>query len=226
MQLTTSLLTQPSPVTYDHTPSPKIGTVHGMTVALGFGSTDDESKHRQLLGISDASCLSRFGVKGPNAVQWLRAHKVDLPEERNSWIRTTEGALVLRLGNSEFLIEDTPETQLSQALASEPPKMFGVYQVRRFDATLILSGRLVQELLSEVCTLDLSDKALGDNAVFMTQVAGISATLLRQSLNGETVYRLWCDGTYGTYMWHTLMEIAKELGGGAVGFSCHFKEIS
>jgi sarcosine oxidase, subunit gamma len=30
-------------------------------------------------------------------------------------------------------------------------------------------------------------------------------------MNGETVYRLWCDGTYGEYMRHVLDEIADEL---------------
>ncbi|GBG13466.1 uncharacterized protein NMK_1013 [Novimethylophilus kurashikiensis] len=218
---------QPSPITYGHIAEPsKIGSVHGMAVALKFGNGDEESKRRQLIGIADISCLSRFGVKGPNAVQWLRAHKVDLPEERNSWVATSSGAVVLRLGNSEFLIEDSPTSSLAPSLASDPPKMFGVYTVRRSDASLVLSGSRVQELLAEVCTLDLSEKALGKNAVVMTQVAGISATVLRQSLNGETVYRLWCDGTYGTYMWHTLVEIAEELGGGAVGLSSYFKELA
>jgi sarcosine oxidase subunit gamma len=59
----------------------------------------------------------------------------------------------------------------------------------------------------------------------MTQVAGISATVLRQTLNGEAIYRLWCDGTYGPYMWDTVLEIAEELGGGAVGLSAHFKDV-
>ena len=55
----------------------------------------------------------------------------------------------------------------------------------------------------------------------MTQVAGISATLLRQTLDDEQVYRLWCDGTYGPYMWDMLLKLAGELGGGAVGLSSY-----
>ena len=30
-------------------------------------------------------------------------------------------------------------------------------------------------------------------------------------------YRVWCDGTYGAWLWKTLVEIARELGGGPVG---------
>ena len=31
--------------------------------------------------------------------------------------------------------------------------------------------------------------------------------------------RLWCDGSYGPYLWDTLLGIAVELGGGAVAAS-------
>ena len=33
------------------------------------------------------------------------------------------------------------------------------------------------------------------------------------------------DGTYGVYLWETLLEIIGELGGGPVGVSCFFQEI-
>jgi len=49
-------------------------------------------------------------------------------------------------------------------------------------------------------------------AIYMTQVAGISATLLQQKQDGDTVLRLWCDGTYHHYMLETLCTIAKEVG--------------
>jgi len=51
----------------------------------------------------------------------------------------------------------------------------------------------------------------------MTSMAGVAITALPfQSADGLAI-RLWCDGTYGTYLWHTLVEIAEELGGGPVG---------
>lgn len=227
MQIATDLFIQSSPIVHAQKPlSPRMGVVHGMEVALGFGDSESEKKRMQTLGVCDVSCLPRFGVKGPNVVQWLAAHKVEMPEQRNTWRLDGSGALVLRLGNSEFLIEDQPGTQTCQRLKADQHKSFGVYKVQRCDASLILSGSQVQQLLSELCVLDLRDKALPENALVMTQIAGISATLLRQTLNGEEVFRLWCDGTYGPYIWETLIELAKELGGGAVGFSCHFTEIS
>jgi sarcosine oxidase subunit gamma len=72
-----------------------------------------------------------------------------------------------------------------------------------------------------LCSLDLREKSLGAEEVIMTQIAGISAIVLRQDLKGEQVYRIWCDGTYGPYLWDVMVEIAVELGGGAVGLACY-----
>ena len=30
-------------------------------------------------------------------------------------------------------------------------------------------------------------------------------------------YRIWCDGTYGGYLWATLCGVAEEMGGGWLG---------
>jgi len=203
--------------------NPKMGEVHGTEVALEFDGAA-ESARKAVLGVTDVSCFQRFGVKGPQAAAYLASQSLKTPAEINSWIEGAAGTLVLRLGGSEFLIEDQYKANACANLASfSNVAVPGAYKVARADAAFILSGGEVLNLLSELCSLDLRDSALASDAVVMTQVAGISATLLRQQLNGEQVYRIWCDGTYGPYMWDMLLEIAKELGGGAVGLSCHFK---
>jgi sarcosine oxidase subunit gamma len=218
--------TRMSPVSHaQHGLSPKMGDVHGMEVALTFAAVTQTGRNQQQLGVCDVSCFARFGIKGPGAQAWLLALGVEIPAAANSWAQQANGALVLRLGNSEFLVEDQPGSQLCQALQAADASGSGLYKVPRYDAALILSGREVQNLLSELCTLDLSEKGLAQQALLMTQVAGISATVLRQNLNGEEIYRLWCDGTYGSYLWETVLQIAEELGGGAVGLSAHFKDV-
>lgn len=220
-------VTRVTPVAYaQQRLSPKMTVLHGMEVALEYVSAEIEHKRKKTLGICDVSCFPRFGVKGLNAVQWLKENKVEIPPQGNAWIVHKPDTLVLRLGMNEFLLEDQLGGKACEALhGASQPKAYGIYQVQRNDTALILSGSRVQELFAEVCAIDLRDPALGPNAVVMTQMAGISVTLLRQQLHGETVYRLWCDGTYGPYLWDTLLEIAEELGGGAVGLSCHFKEM-
>lgn len=220
-------VTRVTPVAYaQQRLSPKMTALHGMEVALEYDSAEIENKRKNTLGICDVSCLPRFGVKGLNAVQWLKEQKVEIPPQGNAWIVHQPDTLVLRLGMNEFLLEDQLGGKACEALRTAvQPKAYGIYKVLRNDTSLILSGSRLPELFAEVCAIDLRDTALGPNELVMTQLAGISVTLLRQQLNGETVYRLWCDGTYGPYIWDTLLEIAEELGGGAVGLSCHFKEM-
>jgi sarcosine oxidase, subunit gamma len=164
----------------------------------------------QALTISNVSKLKRYGVKGPQAVKWLASHGIDTPRDANCWVQNDQ-TLVIRLGGSEFLIEDQEAGRTCEKLAADTKRVDGVYKVPHEDASYLLAGRDALNLLSELCALDLRESALPENALVMTQVAGISATVLRQSIHNEPVYRLWCDGTYGEYMQHILDEITQEL---------------
>lgn len=199
--------------------SAKWDVVNGMKVAAAFASTDIEQARKKVLGVTDVSCFERYGVKGPQAAQWLTSRGISIPANPNSWTYCDQKTLVLRLGSSEFLIEDQLGGSACKKLASDPTRVAEVYKVPRADAAFILSGSEVLNLFSELCSLDLREKSLGDKDVIMTQVAGISATVLRQTIGNEQVYRVWCDGTYGSYLWEVLTEIAVELGGGAVGIA-------
>ncbi len=195
--------------------------VNQMQIAQSFASHDIEQARKKVLGVTDVSCLQRYGFKGPQATKWAAEHALTIPVKPNTWTLSNHNALVLRLGGSEFLVEDQFEGKTSQQLASDTLRVPGVYKVPRADAAFILTGSAVLNLFSELCALDLRPSALLENDLIMTQVAGISATVLRQTRNGEMLYRIWCDGTYGACMWAALIEIANELGGGAVGIASY-----
>ncbi len=214
-----------TPVAYaQHEQKPSMGVHNGMEVALSFEGNHIESTNKQVLGLTDVSCFAKFGIKGANAAQWLAEQGIKTPDEINAWVEGAPGTLVLRLGGSEFLIEDQLNGNACAALSTfNQANTPGAYQVARADAAFILSGSQALNLLSELGVMDLRDKALGAHAVLMTQVAGISATLMRESLAGEQVYRIWCDASYGPYLWEMLLEVAQELGGGAVGLTARFQ---
>lgn len=202
--------------------NPQWGEINNMPVATGFESSQIEETRKQVLGVTDVSCLQRFGVKGPQASKWLSSQGISVPDAANTWV-DHEQSIVLRLGGSEFLIEDQSTDSVCQQL-DEAVKVHaaGVYKVLRADAAFVISGDKVLTMFSELCRLDLSERELGSNQLIMTQVADISATVLAQTINGQSVFRLWCDGTFGAYMWRVLHQLAQELGGGAVGFSSIF----
>lgn len=211
---------QTSPVAHAQSrESAKWEIINGMNTAVAFANTDIEDARKKVLGVADVSCLSRYGVKGPNATQWLLERGIAIPTTPNSWTVCEQKTLVLRLGSSEFLIEDQLGGSACGRLVSDTARVASVYKVPRADAAFIVSGSEALNLFSELCSLDLREKSLAAKDLIMTQVAGISATIIRQTLNSEPVYRIWCDGTYGPYMWEVLTEIATELSGGAVGLS-------
>jgi sarcosine oxidase, subunit gamma len=164
------------------------------------------------LTITDTSNLARYGVKGAQAAAWLALHGVKIPEAPNTWVLSGK-TLVMRLGSTEFLLEDQTGGETCKKLLADTVRVSNVYKVPRADAAYLLAGSAVLNLLSELCALDLRENSLLENDVVMTQVAGISATILRQNVNNESGYKLWCDGTYATFMTHTLKEITVELEG-------------
>ncbi|MBL1457663.1 MAG: sarcosine oxidase subunit gamma [Methylophaga sp.] len=211
-----------SPVAFAQTPlKPEMGFINGMAIVNRYSDPDVESRHAATLAICDVSCLTRFAIKGPAAADSLKAKGIELPGSANSWSRH-DATLVMRLGNSEFLLEDPIGVQQCKELTEQLQSGDGVHVVLRNDASFILSGELLEELLAQVCAINLSGPMLADNQLAMTSIAGVSVVVLRQEVAGQSLLRLWCDGTFGVYLWETLLNIIKELGGGPVGINQFF----
>lgn len=177
----------------------------------------NESANAELLGIADLSCLTRFGVKGAGAAGWLE-QSIPVPDRPNTWCPLPEGGMVARLGRTEFLIEDSLHSTLAPRLAKacqQPPG--SVYSVLRQDAAIALCGAAVNELLLQTCNFNFRAVSLVERPVVLTMIVGVSAIVIPDQRNGQPFYRIWCDGTFGAYVWSTLLAIAQELGGGAVG---------
>lgn len=171
-----------------------------------------------VLGIADLSFLTRFGVKGANAAQWLAEWGLPIPDRPNTWHPLPEGGIIARLGLTEFLIEDSLNSaiapQLATACKSPPAK---VYPVLRQDLALGLVGDRVHELLRQTCSFNFQALSLGDRPVVLTNAIGVTVTVIPLDIERKLCIRIWCDRTFGTYFWQTLVQIATELGGGAIG---------
>jgi sarcosine oxidase subunit gamma len=176
-----------------------------------------------ILGLADLSQRARVGVKGPGAADWLAGFGLALPVHPNSWTAFGEDGLIARLGMTEYLIEGDAETLDRLARAG---RQGGVYPVLRQDAAIALCGVRVNELLLQVCSIDF--RTLGDDPskVVLTSMAGVGVTVLARRFGVVSGYQIWCDGTYGIYLWETLIEIAKELGGGRIGLNALLEQPS
>lgn len=170
------------------------------------------------LGIADLSCLTRFGVKGAKAANWLESQGLTTPDRPNTWVPLPDDGVIARLGLTEFFIEDSLQSQVAVALAEacqQPPTR--VYPVLRQDAAIVLCGAAVNDLLLQTCSVNFRTLSLAEHPVIVTSMVGIAVTIIPGERNGQPSYRIWCDGTFGAYLWRTLGAIVAEMGGGVVG---------
>ena len=165
--------------------------------------------------ISDLSGLRKAGVKGPQAAAWLTGEGITVPPGTNTWTPLPGGALIGRLAETEFFLQDGvdpgPATKLAPRLDQAPP---GVYPVPRQDSCFALAGQEIHAVLLQVCSVDFASNA-ARNALFMTSMAGVSVLAIPQKPNGVPMMRIWADPTFGPYLWHALSNIVQELEGGS-----------
>jgi sarcosine oxidase subunit gamma len=221
---------------------PRWGILDGMPIALTFGgrTLEQERSLARTLGLCDVSALPRLVIKGPGAASFLeeRAVAPELPAEIFHVLPFKSGGLIARTGRAEFFLEAAPGdsgprdiiAHLTESLLSSPPP--GVYPAPRQDASFLLSGDSVPALFRHTCGYEFRPPGFSrglcqDHAtvIVMTRVVGVSTWVLHHTINGNTVYQLWADGTYGPYLWETLLKITRELGGDAVGLSVFFSEV-
>lgn len=193
-----------------------------MPVASRFADATNERAQAEKLALCDASALPRTTLKGPGAADVLRG--VDVPAAIFGVTVFDHGGLVARTGAAELFVEDGPGggtvASLTSALDHGPA---GVYEVPRQDASLLLSGTQAAEVLLETCGYDFRQPA---GQLVMTRVAGVSCAVLARRLNGIRAFQLWLDGTYGVYLWETLLEIVREARGDVVGLAVFYPELA
>jgi sarcosine oxidase, subunit gamma len=187
--------------------------LNGMPVARRIANAASSA-----LQLFDLSALRRTGLKGSGAADWLQARGVAVPERANSWSALTGEGIVARLGRGEFLLEDGWHGTVAAGIELELAPAANVYPVLRQDAALMMRGEAAHEVLAQTCSIDVLSMPPQERAVALTMMAGITVTLIDVSAaSAVPCFRVWCDGTYGTYLWETLLGIAVELGGNAAG---------
>nr|MBA3710025.1 hypothetical protein [Planctomycetota bacterium] len=176
------------------------------------------------VSVCDASAFPRLTLKGAQAETFLRDSGVDVPARLFEVRALTGGGIVARTGTAEFFCEDgvadRTVARLESTLLAAPAK---VYRAVRQDASFLLGGSAVNQLLLQTCGVDFP--SLGPDLVF-SRVAGVSCAILKRTLNQKPVYQLWLDHSYGSYLWENLIEIASDLGGGPVGLGGFFPQLT
>ncbi len=200
--------------------TPQWLTINQMRVAANIGTPAEERHKLQSIALADLSHLRRCGLKGPRAEAWLKSMGIAPPAGINQWAPLGEHSLIARLATSEFFIEDNIGQDYADRIRAQLGSgLPGVTPVLRQDAEIVVAGPRVNELLLQTCSVNFAALDVIARPIVMTSMIGVLVLVIPASSRGTPFYRVWCDGTYAVYLWDHLLEIAAELGGGAVGFT-------
>jgi len=162
----------------------------------------------------------RVGVKGPRAAEALKQLGLAVPTRPNCWApmrdqdRDDSWNVVGRLGFTEFFVEERGEAAGVAALEQLTAENFvGAYPVLREDLGLVLGGDRVSGVLAQVCNVNFDALDIGQRPVVMTLMVGVSVLVLPQQQPDGAIYRIWCDPSFGTYLWETLEEVVQKMPG-------------
>ena len=165
---------------------------------------------RDAAWLSEPVPKKRFGLKGPRAAEALKQLGLNVPSRPNTWaplrVSDRDGSwnVIGRLGHTEFFIEESGEAPGIAAAEQLLADFSGAYPVLREDSALVLGGASAAEVLAQVCNVNLASLP-GVKPVVMTMMIGVGVLVLPQESDDDGhIYRIWCDPSFGAYLWAEL----------------------
>ena len=192
------------------------GVVAGSAIAESFPG---DAARIARAGLVDLSPLPRAGFKGPAALATLAKAGLTIPDANNRAARRKDGALVVRLADTEALILSNLAGQLTVGAVAAA----GCYSLPRQDshAWFAIAGANAGGCLAKLCGVDLRQRSFSDGAVAQCVVAGISAILIRD--DAIAAFHLLADSASAGYLWDCVIDAMAEFDGGPVGRACLVK---
>jgi sarcosine oxidase subunit gamma len=162
--------------------------------------------------IIDCTSVSRFGLRGTGAYEWLSSRGLPVPEV-NRAVVDAAGMLMLRLGRNDIAISGNSEGAMSVAVTAQAWQNAdgrkGYDGFRRDGwAHIVISGPMANELMAELTEVDLRDRSLPVNAVAQTRVMHLDTIIVRTDLAGVPGYELFFDIASRPYILEGLHHIA------------------
>ena len=152
--------------------------------------------------------LLRADVAGP------AASEVGVPFGRAR--RKGDGVLVVGSGPGEWLLLGPPgrarQIRASLDEVTGEPEPVSVTDLTHGRALIRLTGERAADVLSAVCSVDLSDAVTPDGAAFRTAVAALATDVVRDDVAGVRSYLLHCERSSGQYLFDALTSAGRDLG--------------
>ena len=163
------------------------------------------------LTLTDASAttkwLVRAGAEGPTADR--------LGARFGSSQMVTGGALVLGSRPGEWIIVGTPG-EVAAAVADlaglGEQEFMTALDWTHSRAMFRVTGVDATRMLEKVCGIDWGDHMTPDGAVLSASVALTTCDLARNDIDGTPSYLVFCDRSFGQYLFDALIDAGNEFG--------------
>ena len=199
----------------------------GWQLPLHYGDAGQESVWlRETVGVSDVSPLGKVRVVGEGAasavatlVSAASEQDIGTVAEADSTLERGGKLLSVRLAGDEFLVL-TPAgvgAAAAGALGSADAACAYAVDITSGLCGVAIVGPRTQEMMGRLTDVNTSPTALPDLHCVQSRFADVQGLLLRRDVNGIAMYQLYAGREFGEYLWETLVEVARELGGGPAG---------
>lgn len=190
-----------SPVHALHTSlGARFDLVAGWEIPAAYG--DGEEGHLQTVAICDITAHGKIDIRG--SVDPVLGGGVS-------------GGVTARISDSWALVLTSPEntTALLAELESRAGAAAMVTDATHLYAGFALAGPAVPDLFAQVTGFDTA--TVGKGSCVGAPVAQVRSVLIRPDLEGDLV-EVYVGSESGRFVWETLLDVARSLGGGPVGW--------
>ncbi len=193
------------------------GAVNGMACPLRFGTEKMALPGPVML--ADLSALPRSGLKGRDALSWLRGREVRIGGRDNIAYGQEDGSLVARLGPGEVLLLSDLKRRGAVGLRPGDGDQARAYGVPRSSGNIwfYLCGVRGSAVFAKLCAIDLRPEKFPEGAVAQTSVARLNGIIIRHDVGKTVGYHLLADFASAAYLWDVLLDAMVEFGGRVVG---------
>ena len=160
-----------------------------------------------------------IGFKGSHAADWLAANGLVTPTVPNTWARASDEPfepeiLMARLGAAElFLCEPSGGQRIERLWSAARANPLGVYLILREDLQFCVSGSGATDVLAQMCNIDFTCYPAANRQIVLTLMVGVAVLIVPQVIDGEAIFRIWCDPSFGHYLGESLAAVVADSGG-------------
>lgn len=184
-------------------PAPPVTVEHGWEVSTHRSDAD--------LRLTDRTPLAKVLVRAPEDGTVARTLGVGFGRAT----RDGRGTLVTGSGPGEWTLISPPGNArevIEHLGAASDDEFVSVLDITHGRALVRISGERAPDLLSKVCSIDLSDEITPDGAAFRSSVAKVATNVVRDDEEDVRSYLLHCERSYGQYLFDALLDAGDEFG--------------